>query len=257
MTATCWSSHPSPSEGVSHGVWAVDALLRVKGLIVGHGGFRSQPQSFSVASGEVAALVGPSGCGKTSFLRAVAGLAKPVSGTIDLGNVPGRGNRRGGAASSVVVCFQEPRLLPWRSASQNVLFGLGRRHKAADVGRVSELFDRLGLGGLDQRLPAELSGGQRRRVAIARTLIAPSRVVLIDEPFAYLDEASSSLVASVLHMRKEEGAAILLAVHSVVEAVGLTTNLVDMDRAVCSDRVVDAGSVVDTSSVVDIDRGQR
>lgn len=188
-------------------------------VVAGHADFETRPLSFALAPSQVVALVGVSGSGKTSALRTLAGLASPTSGVVDW---CGRGRP--------VLCFQEARLLPWRSAQQNVLFALGRSATAIDRSRATSLLDCLGLAGLGNRRPAELSGGQRRRVALARTLLAPNQILLIDEPFANLDAAAADLVIQALRMRKGEGAAILVAVHSRSEAARITSEVVDLGR---------------------------
>ncbi len=163
--------------------------------------------TLSVGAGEVIAVMGPSGSGKTTLLRVAAGLIEPD-----------RGTRRGGERG-VGYVFQDPRLLPWRTARQNVLFVLGRGARAEDRARADELLAGLGLADAADRYPAALSGGMRQRVAIARALIARPGLVLLDEPFAALDLARrEQLVEELLAWLGRVGAAALWATHDPLEA---------------------------------------
>ncbi len=155
-------------------------MLRVRDLAVGYG---AEPViegvNLEVAPGKFVSLVGPSGSGKTSILRAVSGLLTPRSGGIELN----------GSRESLGFLFQDDALLPWRTARENVALGLRIRKlptKAAESEADAWLV-RLGLGGFGERFPHELSGGQRKRVAIAQILALKPKLLLMDEPFASLD----------------------------------------------------------------------
>jgi len=135
----------------------------------------------AVAPGELLALLGPSGCGKSTALRLMAGLAEPTAGSVE---------RRLPASHAVGFVFQEPTLMPWATVERNValpleLLGLPR---AEIRRRVEERLAGLGLGGFARAYPRELSGGMKMRVSIARALAARPRLLLLDEPFAALDE---------------------------------------------------------------------
>ncbi|MEM1336018.1 MAG: ATP-binding cassette domain-containing protein [Actinomycetota bacterium] len=192
------------------------SLLRAERLVAGRGSFRTAPLDLDVRPGDVVAIVGPSGSGKTSILRTLAGVAEPWSGSVV-------------GSSRCAVCFQEPRLLPWRTVIENVLFGLGRRPHDADRARAISELERLDIGELADRHVADLSGGQRRRVAIARTLAASRAVALVDEPFTQLDVGAATLVESALTDHAASGGGVVVAVH---DADGL-------DRLVTATRSVD------------------
>ncbi len=177
------------------------SLLVARNVVAGRGTFRTGPLDINIERGESAALVGRSGAGKTSMLRTLGGVTPPRSGEI---------MRRSPSA----LCFQEPRLLPWRSAIENVLFGIGRRATSDEHARASRLLDELGLAGLTDRSVADLSGGQRRRIAIARTLVVGAPLVLVDEPFTQLDDDSASLVERSLVAHVAQGGGLVIAVHA-------------------------------------------
>ncbi|MEM9042893.1 MAG: ATP-binding cassette domain-containing protein, partial [Actinomycetota bacterium] len=153
---------------------------------------------------------GPSGSGKTSLLRTLAGVAEPWSGSVV-------------GSSRCAVCFQEPRLLPWRTVIENVLFGLGRRPHDADRARAISELERLDVGDLADRDVADLSGGQRRRIAIARTLATNRAVALIDEPFTQLDAGAATLVERALADHAASGGGVVIAVHDADGLDGLVT----------------------------------
>lgn len=169
----------------------------------------------SVAAGEFVSLVGPSGSGKTSILRAVTGLQKPLAGTVAL--EVGR--------DEVGFLFQDDALLPWRTALENVMLGLRIRKLARREARERALdwLDRLGLAGLGDRYPRELSGGQRKRVAIAQVLALSPRFLLMDEPFASLDAiVRLRITQDLLGWVERERMSVLLVTHDLEEAIQLS-----------------------------------
>ncbi|HEV7372964.1 ABC transporter ATP-binding protein [Arenibaculum sp.] len=169
----------------------------------------------SVAAGEFVSLVGPSGSGKTSILRAVTGLQKPLAGTVAL--EVGR--------DEVGFLFQDDALLPWRTALENVMLGLRIRKLAKREARerASDWLDRLGLAGLGDRYPRELSGGQRKRVAIAQVLALSPRFLLMDEPFASLDAiVRLRITQDLLGWVERERMSVLLVTHDLEEAIQLS-----------------------------------
>lgn len=192
-------------------------MLHVRRLTLGYGG--PEPVladlDLDIAEGEFAALVGPSGSGKTSVLRAVTGLQRAEAGVIDLA-VP-RGQ--------VGFLFQDDALLPWRTARQNVALGL-RIHGMAKERALAEAeawLERLGLAGLAGRFPRQLSGGQRKRVAIAQVLALRPRLLLMDEPFASLDAiVRARITQDLLDLVEREGISVLLVTHDLEEAIALS-----------------------------------
>lgn len=169
----------------------------------------------AVDEGEFATLVGPSGSGKSSLLRVVAGLHHPRAGRVDLDI----GRREVG------VVFQDDALLPWRTAAANVALGLRiRGTPKRDALDVAETWlSRLGVAGLGRRFPAQLSGGQRKRVALAQVLALRPRLLLLDEPFASLDAiVRHRITGDLLRWVEGERISVLLVTHDLEEAVALS-----------------------------------
>jgi NitT/TauT family transport system ATP-binding protein len=171
--------------------------------------------SLDVSEGEFVSLVGPSGSGKSTILRAISGLHAPLAGKVELG-LP---------AAEVGFLFQDDALLPWRTARDNVALGLRLRGKAVGEARdeAAEWMARLGLKGLELRYPRQLSGGQRKRVALAQVLALKPRLLLMDEPFASLDAIVRHRVTQdLLDWVEREGIAVLLVTHDLEEAQALS-----------------------------------
>ena len=160
----------------------------------------------------VVCLWGPSGCGKTTLLRLLAGLERPKAGAVTL---PDDGR--------VAMVFQEDRLLPWMTALENVMLPGAERSLAEDMLRS------LGLGEELHRLPRELSGGQQRRVAIARALAAPGDLLLLDEPFNGLDEASWRMAVPLILQRAEE-VPVVLVTHVEQHAQALNAEVLHLEE---------------------------
>ncbi len=188
-------------------VWA-------NGLVAGIGEHRTAPLDLTIDGSGIVAIVGPSGVGKTTILRTLSGLIEPVAGRI------------GFEPDAPTLCFQQAGLLRWRSAVGNVTFGLGRRPRPADVEQAVSLLARLGLDGLAGRRPGELSGGQQRRVAIARSMLATRTTLLVDEPFAHLDDDSGELVVRALRDLADDGVAIGVALHAEDDAARIADTIV-------------------------------
>ncbi len=182
----------------------------------------------SVGRGEFLSLLGPSGCGKSTILRLVAGLDTPTSGRIDWAESE-RGRK--GRPRDVGFVFQEPTLMPWARVWDNVwlplrLKGLSKREAAP---RIEEALESVGLAEFHRAFPRELSGGMKMRVSIARALATDPSVLLMDEPFAALDEITRfKLNDDLLRLWKDRGWTILFVTHSVFESVYLSTRIAVM-----------------------------
>jgi NitT/TauT family transport system ATP-binding protein len=182
--------------------------------------------SFEVAPGEFVSVVGPSGCGKSTLLRLVAGLAGPDGGEILIDGRPVNGvDRRLG------FIFQQDALLPWRSVYDNVALGLRiRKLPEAEVrGRVSDWIARVGLRGFEAYYPSRLSGGMRKRVALAQTLSYEPEIILMDEPFAHLDVQTRYYIEEdLINLCADGRRTILFVTHDLDEAICLADRVVVM-----------------------------
>jgi NitT/TauT family transport system ATP-binding protein len=182
---------------------------------------------FDVTPGEFVCIVGPSGCGKSTLLMAMAGLVAPTSGTITHNGQPVRG-----PSPARGVVFQEGGVLPWRSVMRNVTYGLemqrvGSRKERED--RARELLDMVGLTKFANRLPKELSGGMRQRLAIAQTLACDPTVLLMDEPFGALDAFTrEAMQLSLLDIWERQRTTVCFVTHGVDEAVILADRIIIM-----------------------------
>lgn len=181
------------------------------------------PFSLAIGAGEIVALVGPSGCGKSTALRLLAGLEPPSRGEVR--RTPGRGE------TSVV--FQAPTLAPWLSARANAalpleLAGVGKGEARQ---RADAALARVGLSGAETARPAQLSGGMAMRVSLARALATEPKLLLLDEPFAALDEITRRALADdVLSLWAQSRPAIVFVTHNVEEAVYMASRVVVMTR---------------------------
>ncbi len=176
----------------------------------------------SVGQGEFVSLLGPSGCGKTTALRLIAGLASPTRGRIE---------RPDSAEGGIGFVFQEPTLMPWATAFDNVWlpFRLQGKGRADVQDRVMAALDMVGLAGFSHAYPRELSGGMKMRVSIARALATRPRLLLMDEPFAALDEITRiRLNDDLLALWQEQGWTVVFVTHSVYESVYLSSRIVVM-----------------------------
>ena len=179
------------------------------------------PFSLSVSAGEITALVGPSGCGKSTAMRLLAGLEAPTRGHV----------HRGAASGETAVVFQSPTLMPWASATANVALPLG----IAGVGRAEarvraiEALDRVKLKGAESAKPAQLSGGMAMRVSLARALVTDPKLLLLDEPFAALDEITRRALGEDVHaLWSASKPAIVFVTHNVEEACYMANRVVVM-----------------------------
>lgn len=177
------------------------------------------------AAGELVCVVGPSGSGKTSLLRCIAGLERAESGRIEVDGqpIPGVGPRR------TAMVFQQDTLFPELTVAQNVEFGLRARGTRAEVGAeaISVMLLRLGLSGLEDRYPDELSGGQQRRVALARALVLHPAVLLLDEPLAGLEEGlAAEGLRLIQNTHRRLGLTTLLVTHNLSAALAVADQIV-------------------------------
>ena len=181
--------------------------------------------SFDVAAGELVALVGPSGCGKTTLLKILAGLHSYDSGEVQIGSAAHPFN----ASRDIGMVFQQPLLLKWRRVLQNVMLPaeiLGLPMKQTRE-RALGLLAMVGLAGLQDKYPYELSGGMQQRVAIARALIHDPKLILMDEPFGALDALTrEKMNLELLKIWKQSGKTIVFVTHGIAEAIFLGTRVV-------------------------------
>ncbi|MEM1153740.1 MAG: ATP-binding cassette domain-containing protein [Pseudomonadota bacterium] len=180
--------------------------------------------SFTLPANECLSILGPSGCGKTTLLRILMGLEEPTDGSIEIPEA-----LRGGMS----YVFQEPRLVPWRTCVENVRLPLELTgtDSSQNCERVVPLLQQLGLANRLNHFPGELSGGMQMRVALARALITKPRVLLLDEPFAALDERTRFHMQDLLQgLKAELGLQYVFVTHSIVEAVYLGDRILLMDE---------------------------
>ncbi len=177
--------------------------------------------------GEFVSLLGPSGCGKSTALRIIAGLSEPSAGSV----VWPRRDANPGSESRIGFVFQEPTLMPWTTVFNNVLLPLKLKGVAGDKAdaSVTSALDRVGLQGFAQAYPRELSGGMRMRVSIARALVTAPDLLLMDEPFAALDEITRfKLNDDLLDLWQTLRTTVVFVTHSVFESVFLSSRVVVM-----------------------------
>ena len=182
--------------------------------------------SLTVAPGEFVGVIGPSGCGKSTLFNVIGGLLDGYDGTVMVA-----GERMRGPHPAIGMIFQEESTFPWRNLIDNVAFpleimGLPRAERYE---RARQFVKLVGLEGFERRYPAELSGGMRQRVSMARTLAAQPKILLMDEPFAALDEQTRLLLGDkVLQIQQQLKQTTLLITHNITEAVQLSDRIVVM-----------------------------
>ena len=179
------------------------------------------PIDFDLKRGEFFAVIGPSGCGKSTLLELVAGLQPPTEGTVTFEGRP----VSGGVPDGIGVVFQEDASFPWLTVYDNAAFGLRQNGVAAGEvrRRVDDALAFMGLKDFSRAYPAQLSGGMRQRVCIARTLVLRPHLILLDEPFGALDAQTRLLMGDeVLRLWRRTGATVLLITHALDEAAMLS-----------------------------------
>lgn len=180
--------------------------------------------SLTLPVGHCLSLLGPSGCGKTTLLRLIMGLVQPSAGTIHIAP---------SIAERIAYVFQEPRLVPWRTTLENVLLPLELTKSNTPENRdyARELLTRLGLGKVMQNFPTELSGGMQMRAALARALVTRPHLLLLDEPFAALDERTRFRLQDLLiELKTTLALQYVFVTHSISEAIYLGDELLLLDR---------------------------
>ncbi len=204
-------------------------ILRNVSKVFSNGTLALTGMSLDVKRGEFTSLLGPSGCGKSTALRIIAGLGAPTTGTVEWPS--SQINARGLPEGDIGFVFQDPTLMPWQTVFGNVylplrLQGIG---KAAARDRIMEKLAVVGLADFAQSYPRELSGGMKMRVSIARALVTNPRLLLMDEPFAALDEITrQKLNDDVLRLWRDTGVTVIFVTHSVFESAYLSNRIVVM-----------------------------
>jgi NitT/TauT family transport system ATP-binding protein len=180
--------------------------------------------SITVQRGEFVTFLGPSGCGKSTLLRLISGLSPASDGTVRV-----NGMTPEDARDMMSFIFQDATLLPWRTVEGNVGLGLELEYAARDLRKtcVARMLEVVGLTNVARRYPRQLSGGMKMRVSIARALVSRPRILLMDEPFAALDEMTRDrLNEELLRLYSEQRWTVLFVTHSVAEAVFLSSRIV-------------------------------
>jgi NitT/TauT family transport system ATP-binding protein len=206
-------------------------LLRCRGLSkrFSNGTLALKDVDLDVAQHEFLALLGPSGCGKSTLLKLVSGLGEASAGSLDWPT--STYDAAGRPRPDLSFVFQEPTLLPWSTAIANVALPLKLAGvaKPTRLARAGEALAAVGLGGFERAYPRELSGGMKMRVSIARALVTRPRILLMDEPFAALDEITRSrLNDDLLELWRRERFTVIFVTHSVYESVFLAQRIVVM-----------------------------
>ena len=180
--------------------------------------------NLTVGAGEFVAVVGPTGCGKSTLLNVAAGLLAPSTGSVKVFGEPLSGiNARAG------YMFQAESLMPWRTAAQNVMAGLEFRGVTDAAAQAQDWLKRVGLGGFGDRYPHQLSGGMRKRVSLAQTLVLDPDIILMDEPFSALDIQTRQLMENeVLALWAAKKKAVLFITHDLDEAIALSDRVLVM-----------------------------
>jgi NitT/TauT family transport system ATP-binding protein len=206
-----------------------DHAVRLRGAtkVYDNGVTALGPLDLDVATGEFVSLLGPSGCGKSTALRLIAGLGVPSSGTVSVA----RHADSAGGRHSIGFVFQEPTLMPWASVRDNVRLPLklANAPAAEAEARVGDALAQVGLSEFAGAFPRELSGGMRMRVSLARALVTDPDILLMDEPFAALDEITRfRLNNDLLALWRKLHKTIIFVTHSVFESVYLSQRVVVM-----------------------------
>ena len=216
---------PMPQADADGAILVVEDI--VMRFITAEGGVAALDNvSFSVKPGEFLAVIGPSGCGKSTLFNIIGGLLSGYDGRVAVG-----GERISGPHAAIGMVFQEESTFPWRNVVDNVAFPLeiAGVPKSARIERARRFVSMVGLDGFEKRYPSELSGGMRQRVSMARTLASEPKILLMDEPFAALDEQTRLLLGDkVLQIQQQLKQTTLLITHNITEAVQLADRILVM-----------------------------
>ncbi|WP_316977669.1 ABC transporter ATP-binding protein [Shumkonia mesophila] len=177
-----------------------------------------------IPSGELTSFLGPSGCGKTTLLKIIAGLLKPTEGEVRI-----RGRKVTGPGPDRAFVFQDFALMPWATVQRNVEFGLELRHVPKDVRaeKATMYIAEVGLAGFEKSYPHELSGGMRQRVGLARALAVEADILMMDEPFASVDEQTRrKFQEDLLELLAKQKKTVIFVTHSIEEAVYVSDQVV-------------------------------
>jgi NitT/TauT family transport system ATP-binding protein len=178
--------------------------------------------SFTVGAGEFVSVVGPTGCGKSTLLNMAAGLLAPSTGEVRVFGEP-----LVGINACAGYMFQAESLMPWRTAAQNVMAGLSFRGVPNAQAQADDWLKRVGLGGFGDRYPHQLSGGMRKRVSLAQTLVLDPDIILMDEPFSALDVQTRQLMENeVLALWQSKRKAVLFITHDLDEAIAMSDRVI-------------------------------
>jgi NitT/TauT family transport system ATP-binding protein len=182
--------------------------------------------SFDVADGEFISLIGPSGCGKSTILRLISDIHKPIAGNIRVaGLLPSKARKQ----NMITMMFQEPILLPWQSIYKNVRLPLELTHQEEHADPL-ETLEIVGLKGRENDYPNQLSGGMQQRAALARSLVTNPKVLLMDEPFAAIDELTRDRMGQwLLSIWEQTKKTVIFVTHSIPEAVFLSDRVIILD----------------------------
>jgi NitT/TauT family transport system ATP-binding protein len=230
----------------------LDHVSKVFGKEGRKGSYRAVDDlNLDVRPGQMLAILGKTGCGKSTIFNMIAGLTEPSSGTV---RVSGRDPFKDfdSFRGKMAIVFQNDRLLPWRSAIQNVELGLEMLDRPAPDRRKAAQYwlTKLGLGGHENDFPHALSGGMRQRVSIARAFATNANILLCDEPFSALDESTAGrLRAEFVRLVKENGKTAVFITHSITEALEIGDRIVVLKRP--------AMIAYDVSFDSDTDAGER
>jgi NitT/TauT family transport system ATP-binding protein len=220
-----------PSDGSKVDAPPVRALLKLTGIskVFSNNTVALEGVDLTIMPGEFLTLLGPSGCGKSTLLKMIAGLGPPSTGTIDWPQ--SSYDAEGEPDRMIGFVFQEPTLLPWRSVFDNVYLPLmlAGQSKAKVRDRIMDVLKQVGLLRFADAQPRQLSGGMKMRVSIARALVTRPRILLMDEPFAALDEITrTKLNNDLLTFFAGQGLTVIFVTHSVYESVYLSSRIVVM-----------------------------
>jgi NitT/TauT family transport system ATP-binding protein len=220
-------AEPASRSEIDAGALGLAVSLRGVTKVYGNGVMALGPFDLDVVKGEFVSLLGPSGCGKSTALRLIAGLNAPSSGTVRVA----RGADPARAGHAIGFVFQEPTLMPWTRVRENVRLPLKLAHAPAAEARarVDQALAQVGLAEFADAYPRELSGGMKMRVSLARALVTDPDILLMDEPFAALDEITrfrlnNDLLALWRNLRKT----VIFVTHSVFESVYLSQRVIVM-----------------------------